>query len=170
MNRIEYVLGFLFNRDMTEVALILKTKPEWQAGKLNGIGGKVELGELPHYAMAREFYEETGLCTDPAAWARCLTMQRAGQWIVRVYRNQSSEPSLRGLLRTTPDPRTGEQVEIADVGNLPPHTISNVPWLVAMLADAQFEDGSDSYTLSGRIGASAERRIHEATKQEKDGA
>ena len=168
MNEIRYVLGFLFNRDMTEVALILKTKPKWQAGKLNGIGGKVEPGEASAEAMPREFAEEAGLGTRSCNWDHCLTMGRTGQWRVRVYRNRVLRPSLRGLLRESPDPRTGEQVMIADVRNLSPHVISNVPWLVAMLAGAQFEDGSDSYTLSGRIGASAERRIHEAAKQEQD--
>jgi hypothetical protein len=38
----EYVCGFMFANDFTEVALIRKNKPEWQRGKLNGIGGKVE--------------------------------------------------------------------------------------------------------------------------------
>lgn len=56
-----YVLGFMFSEDGTQVALIKKTKPEWQAGKLNGIGGKIEEKEAMHEAMIREFEEETGL-------------------------------------------------------------------------------------------------------------
>lgn len=57
----EYVVGFLFNEDKTQVALIQKIKPEWQKGKLNGIGGKIEEGETPILAMNREFKEEAGL-------------------------------------------------------------------------------------------------------------
>lgn len=55
-----FVAGFLFSKDLKKVALIKKTKPEWQAGRLNGIGGKVEAGENPFDAMCREFREETG--------------------------------------------------------------------------------------------------------------
>ena len=56
----DYVVGFLFSEDRRRVALIRKTRPEWQAGLLNGIGGKVEQGEFPRQAMRREFLEEAG--------------------------------------------------------------------------------------------------------------
>lgn len=55
-----YVLGFLFNIDYSQVALIEKLKPKWQKGKINGIGGKIERGETSLNAMIREFKEETG--------------------------------------------------------------------------------------------------------------
>lgn len=55
-----YVLGFLFSQNRQQVVLIRKTKPDWQAGKLNGVGGKVEDGEHPAVSMEREFLEETG--------------------------------------------------------------------------------------------------------------
>lgn len=38
----EYVLGFAFNRERTKIVLILKNRPDWQKGKYNGIGGKIE--------------------------------------------------------------------------------------------------------------------------------
>jgi 8-oxo-dGTP diphosphatase len=56
-----YVLGFLFSPDMSQVVLVQKNRPQWQAGKINGIGGHVEEGEDFHTAMVREFREETGL-------------------------------------------------------------------------------------------------------------
>jgi 8-oxo-dGTP pyrophosphatase MutT (NUDIX family) len=46
------VLGFVFNRDFSEVALILRNRPKWQAGHYNGIGGHIEDGENPYDAMA----------------------------------------------------------------------------------------------------------------------
>ena len=59
-----YVLGFYFSTDLERVALIRKQKPAWQAGKLNGIGGKLENGEKPLSAMRREFREEAGLTVE----------------------------------------------------------------------------------------------------------
>jgi hypothetical protein len=54
-----YVLGFVFSEDSSRVLLVWKNRPAWQAGKLNGIGGKIEAGETPLQAMQREFREET---------------------------------------------------------------------------------------------------------------
>jgi 8-oxo-dGTP diphosphatase len=63
-----YVVGFAFNEDGTSVVLIKKNKPAWQAGKFNGVGGKIEEGETPAEAMVREFKEETGVDTLEANW------------------------------------------------------------------------------------------------------
>lgn len=72
-----YVCGFLFSEDKTKVALIQKTKPAWQAGMLNAVGGKVEVTvngdtithiEQPLDAMVREFEEETGVYIPPTEW------------------------------------------------------------------------------------------------------
>lgn len=89
----EYVCGFMFDRDMERVVLIRKSKPQWQAGKLNGVGGKVEIKETvkavpgltsgfhiyetPPEAMAREFLEETGYRTRPQDW-RLFRTERFG--------------------------------------------------------------------------------------------
>ena len=54
-----YCLGFAFRGDV--VYLIRKERPAFMAGKLNGIGGKLEPGEDPLEAMRREFKEEAGL-------------------------------------------------------------------------------------------------------------
>ena len=56
-----YVVGFLFEASLERVLLRLKARPAWQRGKLNGIGGKVEAGETPFYAMRREALEEAGV-------------------------------------------------------------------------------------------------------------
>ena len=61
---IDYVVGFLFSTAQEEVVLIQKNRPSWQAGQLNGPGGKVEDGELVTQAMRREFAEETGVDID----------------------------------------------------------------------------------------------------------
>lgn len=71
MTTTRYVVGFKFNRDLDQVALIRKLRPEWQRGLLNGVGGKIEPGETPLEAMVREFREETGGSGD---WTHFLSM------------------------------------------------------------------------------------------------
>lgn len=56
----EYVIGFLFSTGLDRVVLIKKNRPSFLAGKLNGVGGKIEPDERPIDAMRREFFEETG--------------------------------------------------------------------------------------------------------------
>jgi 8-oxo-dGTP diphosphatase len=71
-----YALGFLFitgNEEGPAVVLIRKNKPEWQAGKLNGVGGKIEEGEEPIDAMRREWKEETGETRE--VWEQFLTLE-----------------------------------------------------------------------------------------------
>ena len=65
-----YVVGLAFNLDFSKLLLIRKTKPAWQAGKLNGIGGKVEQGENARDVMVREFEEECGLKTRHEDWVQ----------------------------------------------------------------------------------------------------
>lgn len=66
---IDYTLGFAFNKEMNRVILIKKNRPSWQAGLLNGVGGKVEEWDAsPTAAQAREFREETGIETTPGEW------------------------------------------------------------------------------------------------------
>lgn len=57
----KYVLGFLFDPAMDRVVLIMKKRPEFLAGRLNGVGGKIEDGEDALEAMVREFHEEAGV-------------------------------------------------------------------------------------------------------------
>jgi 8-oxo-dGTP diphosphatase len=80
-----YVLGFAFDT-YGRLALILKQRPDYQRGKYNGIGGKVEPDDesLAH-AMEREFREETGVTVPHDQWRRCATMGRDGIWEVEVF-------------------------------------------------------------------------------------
>jgi len=65
----EYVLGFAFLPSTGGVLLIKKTRPDWQAGKLNGVGGKVEPDDwCLAEAMRREFKEETNIDTEVDSW------------------------------------------------------------------------------------------------------
>lgn len=68
----QYVLGFIFNEDGTKILLIQKTKPSYQNGKLNGLGGSIEINETPIQAMIRETQEESGIVvTDWKLFGQC---------------------------------------------------------------------------------------------------
>jgi len=78
-----YVLGFCFGPSLRTVVLIQKTRPEWQAGRLNGVGGHVEPGESPSQAMAREFREEAA-CDLPLEWVPYGILAGQG-WEVHLF-------------------------------------------------------------------------------------
>jgi 8-oxo-dGTP diphosphatase len=80
-----YVLGFAFNEAQTHVALIRKLRPDWQAGKWNGIGGHIEEGESPVEAMAREFNEEAGVYITTEEWSPMGEMNGEG-WHCHLFR------------------------------------------------------------------------------------
>ena len=78
----DYVAGFLFSPERDRVLLVEKRRPAWQAGRLNGVGGKVEQGEDPLAAMNREFAEEAGL--SGLDWREDAVLRGAG-FSVRFY-------------------------------------------------------------------------------------
>lgn len=66
-----YVLGLAFTENGS-VVMVQKNRPEWQAGKLNFIGGKIEpYDETAVHTMSREFEEETGVATHTDEW-KCI--------------------------------------------------------------------------------------------------
>lgn len=120
-----YVLGFLFN-DKEQVWLIQKTKPEWQTGKLNGIGGKVEDNEDYSDAMVREFKEEAGLnITD---WKRFCVITDDEEYQIICYVAFSN-----GIPQTTTD----EVVGLYPANNLPNNVLFNAYWLIPMALKAR---------------------------------
>lgn len=81
----EYVAGFMFSPDKKRVLLVEKNRPEFQKGKLNGIGGKIEPGEFPSNAMVREFREETGVETNDTEWDFLCSLSGGGSDGWKVY-------------------------------------------------------------------------------------
>lgn len=120
--RQRYVCGFAFHGE--GVVLIRKVKPEWQAGLLNGVGGKIEPGESPEQAMAREFKEEAGIDSLPIDWAVFARCEFRGAQV--IFLRAFDEVFARS--RTM----TAEKIEHYSVGTIPADTIKNLRWLIPL--------------------------------------
>lgn len=121
-----YVVGYLFNDQGTEVALILKNHPEAQAGLYNGIGGHVEEHEDPSMAMAREFWEETSI-KPIVLWHKAVYI-RNPRWCVYYFWARST--AVLEWLRAKTDWPTDEEVQVFAVKALPQNLYSHVAWTV----------------------------------------
>jgi 8-oxo-dGTP diphosphatase len=106
-------------------------RPAWQAGKLNGLGGKIEFGETPLDAMRREFYEEAGV--DIAEWQEVLQLSGSD--------DAGSGVSWRGhFFRAfgnldAPRATTDAQLERCDTAALPADIIPNLRWMIPLMLD-----------------------------------
>lgn len=127
----EYVCGFMFDHDLEKVVLINKKRPEWQAGLWNGVGGHIEANEPPRNAMAREFYEETGLPTSPESWVLIGVMETPA---ARVYFYATCNSNWYEVVDMT-----DETVTIWDVNFVlnPKGLFSVVPNLYALIGHAR---------------------------------
>lgn len=123
--RIQYVVGFLFSEDKEKVVLIEKNRPAFQAGKYNGVGGKIEEGETALQAMQREFWEETGVTIDSWKQYSILT----GDCIVYVFKAFSEKYlDVKSI--------TDEKVSIHYSFKIPElNVMPNLKWLVPMATD-----------------------------------
>lgn len=127
--RQNYVVGFAFSADRSKVVLIRKNRPAWQAGKLNGVGGKFEPGEDGLSCMTREFSEETGVTTDAADW-HYFTKIIGRDGDVLCYRMFDD----KALAATT---KSDEAVEITpvDFDHIRAESMANLLWLIGIALD-----------------------------------
>jgi ADP-ribose pyrophosphatase YjhB (NUDIX family) len=99
MNKMRYVVGYLFDNQGDYVALIRKhnctPEQKWQEGCYNGLGGKIQMvattdhpektwptshhEETPHQAMRREFKEEAGVDIPEDNWELFLTVEKTSR-------------------------------------------------------------------------------------------
>lgn len=124
-----YVVGFMFNPTEDAVLLIRKTHPDWQKGKLNGVGGRIEESESAAEAMRREFLEETGI--DHADWRKFCVLGDARNWQIHFFFAVGPIGKAEEL--------TDERPEIHCVSALPTNTIPNLKWLIPMALSMKFE-------------------------------
>lgn len=127
----KYVLGFLFSYNRDRVLLIQKNRPEWQRGKLNGVGGHIEIGETPIQAMNRECKEESGLEVDP--WRQFLIIESTDN-IVYCFRAFTKEMPLALSLPQLTD----EYVDVYKIAQLNRGglvTVNHLRWLIPLGLD-----------------------------------
>lgn len=123
-----YCVGFMFDRK-GNVALVRKTKPAWQAGYLNGIGGKLEDGESPANGMVREWLEETGI--PHGEWDEFSRTTWSNEAIVFFFRSMVEE-----LPKFPSHNDVGEPIEVHAVDHIPQdQLINNLKYLIPMALD-----------------------------------
>ena len=127
-----YVLGFMFNESRDHVVLLEKNRPNWQAGCLNGLGGKIEKNESPWMAMVREYQEEAGVLTDMNHWTHYCDLigDDYTVFIFSCFNQEYLQAS-----RTKED----ESVMVFSVDEISHRRcVSNVPWLVHLALDENY--------------------------------
>jgi 8-oxo-dGTP pyrophosphatase MutT (NUDIX family) len=120
-----YVVGFVFDPAREHVLMVRKNRPTFQAGLLNGVGGKVEPHETSHAAMVRECVEESNLHISD--W-RHVASVCAQNYQIDVW---SAVCDLSGAQTITDEPV--EIHSVHDVFRLP--CLHNLPMLLAIARD-----------------------------------
>lgn len=122
---LDYVLALLFTADAKQIVLVHKTRPAWQANRVNALGGKVHQGEAIADAARREVREEAGVEID--RWEEFLVWHDA-EYRLRVVR--AFDDTAR-LARTAED----QEVFLARIDALPPNVIDNLRWIIPLALD-----------------------------------
>lgn len=120
----KYVVGYLFNKK-DEVCLIEKNRPDWQKGRMNGVGGHIEDDETPEQAMIREFKEEAGATVK---WREFCFLHGP---TYELYCFTSRDD-------VKVDTMTDEVISWYHIDKLPEKILPNLKWMIPM-ANYQFE-------------------------------
>lgn len=128
----KYVVGFMLRANGESIVLIQKSKPKWQVGLLNGVGGKIDGSETANQAMAREYSEEAGVRTNPEDWREFANLVGESFHVTCfVCRNDEYYNASRTM--------ESEQIVKKRVGLLGfEKCVSNVEWLVHLGLDLNY--------------------------------
>ncbi len=136
----QYTVGFIFSEDLEKVLLIHKTAPDWQKGKINGIGGKLEEGEELVDCMVRETLEETGVKTEPDNWVYTGAIKGAGD-LISTFGYKYSGKLFDAFTFEK------EKIEWFPVGKLPENMIMNLTWLIPLTLEKIRENKIIEYKI-----------------------
>lgn len=141
----QYTVAFIFSRSPAgklKVLLIRKNRPDWQAGKLNGVGGKVEESDpCPLMGCAREIAEETGMKRSvPLEYVANLQGKSCEIWFFAFEETWKNFTSARAL--------TDEALEIHNVDDLPPEVVPNLRWLIPLALNVLRHDHDGGFLVS----------------------
>ena len=118
-----------------EVVLIRKNRPEWQAGLLNGVGGRVEEKETLMWAMRREFTEEAGLCISVRRWDKFLTL-KSNDAEVSFFHAEINRAELDSISAQTDEPILKMSIgDVTGTGYATDQIIPNLSWIIPMAMD-----------------------------------
>jgi 8-oxo-dGTP diphosphatase len=126
------VVGFMFYGE--RVLLVRKTRPAWQSGLWNGVGGVVEKNETSLHAMTREFNEEVGHLTLPGDWTHYCTEHEPFGAVVHFFWAMI-RARVSHILTPTHNDANEELAwfNVSDLGVVP--VLGNLRWLVPLALD-----------------------------------
>jgi len=130
----EYVCGFLFNPERRSVVLIQKNRPEWQKGRLNGVGGHIDNDiehTYPAVAMSREFEEETDVKIIPNDWFPLIELTDKRNWKVYFFTAFADKKQWNSIKQTTDEIIVKVRLDFLARSN----TIYNLQWLIPLALD-----------------------------------
>ena len=102
-----------------------KTRPAWQSGRVNALGGKLHDGESVLDAARREVREEAGVEVD--RWEEFLV------WHDLEYRLRAVRAFDDAARRARTD--EDQEVFLADAQALPSNVIDNLRWIIPLALD-----------------------------------
>jgi 8-oxo-dGTP diphosphatase len=156
-----YVVGFVFDFTTQTVLMLRKRRPDFQVGKLNGVGGKVEdvdtfnvtqFKSPAHNAMAREWLEEVhGPEILPEQWTEFCVVEDERGWKVTYFYAHADVHVCHE--------RTDEMVEVVPFKHLCHfEVLPNVLWLVPMALSlhpqhplSKFDDRARGFVIKERV-------------------
>lgn len=134
-----YVLGFFLT---PKGAVLIRKARRWGGYVWNGIGGKIEEGETPVYAMVREFAEEAGVVTNIDHWTQLFTLSgleygdAAKPWEMTIFMAHTDDV---GLFAHLPHEIDEGYVDLV-MDTYPDQLDSTAGWLLPMCDDLHFHD------------------------------
>ena len=120
-----YTVGYIFTSNYGKVLLMTKNRPDWQVGKLNGIGGKIEAGESDLAAMVRECHEESALVIPEDQWTTICVMSGSDWEVIFLA---ALWPGSKSDAQSVTD----EPVAWYETNNLPSNVIANLRWQIPL--------------------------------------